>query len=253
MQEAVSSILIGRSREADGLSRMVLISLVDPRRAADGARARAARLAAHAARGRSHADDDFPRAIGHGGHGRDDGDHERGRCRQSRPTTKPVNAPPAAKTPEMVAPAPDVKPKPVTKPVEKPVEKSATKQAVDRPGDQERRRARGDAERRPGPVRRAGRARRREQRRRAAPRRRQLLLSRVRRDDEPAHPLELGSAAGRGRADGREVHDSPRRHAGQRRGREDAAATRCSISNRSAPCSTRGSCLPFRLSSIDRR
>ena len=27
MQEAVSSILIGRSREADGLSRMVLISL----------------------------------------------------------------------------------------------------------------------------------------------------------------------------------------------------------------------------------
>ena len=38
-----------------------------------------------------------------------------------------MNAPPAPKVPEMVAPAPDVKPKPVTKPIEKPVEKSSTR------------------------------------------------------------------------------------------------------------------------------
>ncbi len=36
-------------------------------------------------------------------------------------------APPAAKTPEMAEPAPEVKPKPLPKPVEKPLEKSATR------------------------------------------------------------------------------------------------------------------------------
>jgi TonB family protein len=46
---------------------------------------------------------------------------------QESAETKPVNAPPAPKVPEMVAPAPDVKPKPVTKPIEKPVEKSSTR------------------------------------------------------------------------------------------------------------------------------
>jgi TonB family protein len=46
---------------------------------------------------------------------------------QESAETKPVNAPPAPKVPEMVAPTPDVKPKPVTKPIEKPVEKSSTR------------------------------------------------------------------------------------------------------------------------------
>jgi TonB family protein len=40
---------------------------------------------------------------------------------------KPVVTPPAAKVPEMVAPTPEVKPKPVAKPVEKPVDKSAAR------------------------------------------------------------------------------------------------------------------------------
>jgi TonB family protein len=43
------------------------------------------------------------------------------------PDAKPVITPPAAKTPEMVAPVPDVKPKPVVKPVSKPLDQSATK------------------------------------------------------------------------------------------------------------------------------
>lgn len=47
---------------------------------------------------------------------------------EAPPEAKPVvTTPPAAKVPEMVAPEPDVKPKPAAKPVQKPDEKSATR------------------------------------------------------------------------------------------------------------------------------
>ncbi len=126
-------------------------------------------------------------------------------------------------------------------------------QAIDRSGGEERGRARRNAERLPGPLRRSRRACRLDERRRAATRRRQLLLSRVRRHDEPAHPLQLGPEAGGCRSDDREVHDSPRRHAGQRRGREDERqpAARSGIAAGRARHPT--ACRRFRISSTDRR
>ena len=72
-----------------------------------------------------------------------------------------------------------------------------------------------------GPARRPGRSRGRQQPRRAAARRRQLLLSRVHRSHDRAHPVELESTAGRRRTGAREVHRSPRRYADLCRDRED--------------------------------
>jgi TonB family protein len=126
MQEAVSGILLGRSREVDGLSRMITISLVvhavlvavlfvippgwlstepEPR--------------------------EKPMMISLGGvPGQDVGGMTSIASRPVQslapPEARPVTTPPAAKVPEMVAPAPEVKPKPAPK-VEKPVDKSATR------------------------------------------------------------------------------------------------------------------------------
>ena len=76
MQEAVSSILIGRSREADGFSRMVVVSLV-----IHGVFLTALVLVPRdwlqsAPEKRDDADDDIARPLGHRGHRRHDGDHE---------------------------------------------------------------------------------------------------------------------------------------------------------------------------------
>ena len=176
MQEAVSSILIGRSREADGLSRMVLISL-----AIHGVFLVALVIVPRDWLRMQTEEEATPMMISLGPAGTaDTGGMTAITARpvqQESAETKPVNAPPAPKVPEMVAPAPDVKPKPVTKPIEKPVEKSSTRKPSTGAEVQEWRRARRNAERLAGPLRRSRRACRREQFRRAAPRRRQLLLS----------------------------------------------------------------------------
>ncbi len=125
MQEAVSSILIGRSREADGLSRMVLVSL-----AIHGVLLVALVLVPRDWLRIQNEEQVTPMMISLGPSGTaDTGGMTAISARpvQESVETKPVNAPPAPKVPEMVAPAPDVKPKPVAKPVEKPVEKSATR------------------------------------------------------------------------------------------------------------------------------
>jgi TonB family protein len=126
MQEAVSSILIGRSREADGLSRMVLISL-----AIHGVLMVALVLVPRDWLRMQDEEQVTPMMISLGPSGTaDTGGMTAITARpvqQESAETKPVNAPPAPKVPEMVAPAPDVKPKPVTKPIEKPVEKSSTR------------------------------------------------------------------------------------------------------------------------------
>jgi periplasmic protein TonB len=129
MDEAVSSILIGRSREADGLTRMVLLSLV-----AHGVFVTALALMP-GEWWRSAAQPELaPMMISLGGA---PGPNTGGLTQMSSrpvqnlapPESKPDVTPPAAKVPEMVAPEPDVKPlpKPASTPVEKPVEKSATR------------------------------------------------------------------------------------------------------------------------------
>jgi len=127
MQEAVSGVLIGRSREADGLSRMVSVSLA----------VHVAFLAAIALMPSGWlTSEPEPRenvtTISLGGvPGRDTGGFTPIAAAPVQalapPDVKPVTTPPAAKTPEMVAPTPDVKPKPTPKPVAKPVDKSATR------------------------------------------------------------------------------------------------------------------------------
>ena len=196
MQEAVSSILIGRSREADGLSRMVLISL-----AIHGVLLVALVIVPRDWLRMQTEEEATPMMISLGPSGTaDTGGMTAITARpvqQESAETKPVNAPPAPKVPEMVAPAPDVKPKPVTKPIEKPVEKSSTRKpstgAEVRSGAARVETPNASQVPFGGLAERAGC----EQRRRAAPRRRQLLLSRIHRNDEPAHPLELGQEAGR--------------------------------------------------------
>ena len=125
MQEAVSSILIGRSREADGLSRMVLVSL-----AIHGVLLVALVLVPRDWLRMQDEEQVTPMMISLGPSGTaDTGGMTAIAARpvQQESAEKPVNAPPAPKVPEMVAPAPDVKPKPVAKPIEKPVEKSAAR------------------------------------------------------------------------------------------------------------------------------
>jgi TonB family protein len=124
MQEAVSGILIGRSRETDGLNRMVGLSL-------------AAHLVLIVAivflpREWWGSQNDLqarPVMISLGGvPGQDTGGMTSITNRPVQavapPDAKPVVTPPSAKPPEMVAPLPDVKPRPTLKPIEKPVEKS---------------------------------------------------------------------------------------------------------------------------------
>ena len=132
MHESVSDILIDRAREADGLSRMVMISLT-----------------AHAilivslivTRGTWQVGRATPEVKPlvislTGGPGPDTGGMTpiSGRPVQveAPPAPKPTPvAPPAAKAPEMVAPEPKAKPLPKTpaKPVNKPIEKSAARKA----------------------------------------------------------------------------------------------------------------------------
>ena len=105
----------GRRAQLDGPH----LAARNPRRAPGGARDGTAQgLAAHADRGRSHADDG-PRP---GGHGR----YRNGAGITSRPvqqeSAQDETRERRRRKSEMVAPAPDVKPKPVTKPESKPVE-----------------------------------------------------------------------------------------------------------------------------------
>ena len=124
MQEAVSSILISRSREADGLSRMVSMSLG----------AHLAVLAAIAIVPAGWLTSQVARpervtTISLGGvAGQDTGGMTPIATRQvqeATPDARAVTRTPA-RTPEMVAPAPEAKPTPA-KPVPKPDEKSATR------------------------------------------------------------------------------------------------------------------------------
>jgi TonB family protein len=128
MDEAVSSILIGRGREADGLTRMVMLSLV-----AHGVFVTALALLPREWWRSAPEPELTPMMISLGGA---PGQNNQGLTQMTSrpvqnlatPDSKPVVTPPAARVPEMVAPEP-VKPlpKPVSKPVEKPVEKSATR------------------------------------------------------------------------------------------------------------------------------
>jgi TonB family protein len=128
MQEAVSAILLGRSREVDGLSRMVTISVI--------VHVVLVALVYVLPPGwflSEPADRVVPITISMGGvPGQDTGGMTSIAARavqeEAAPKTAAVRTP-AAKTPEMVAPTPEVKPKPTPKPVEKPVDKSSTKKA----------------------------------------------------------------------------------------------------------------------------
>jgi TonB family protein len=126
MREAVSEILIERSRVAVGLSRMFAVSLM----------AHAALLAVLvlAPTGwQSRAADTGPiMTISLGGTEGPDTPGltsiaERPVQTVAAPDEKPVDAAPAPKAPEMVEPTPVSKPTPRTKPIEKPVEKSRTR------------------------------------------------------------------------------------------------------------------------------
>ena len=127
MQEAVSGILLGRSREVEGLSRMMTISLVvhavlvgvlfvippgwlstEPEPTGKRIMISLGGVRGQETGGLTSIASAPVQAL-------------------SPPETKAVVTPPAAKVPEMVAPTPEAKPKPLPKPVEKPVEKSATR------------------------------------------------------------------------------------------------------------------------------
>ncbi len=219
MQEAATSILIGRSQQADGLNRMVVWSLVVhsvlllgivlmPR---DWLRVAKEQEAA-------------PMMISLGPAGQADTGGMTAITsapvqRVAEPEAKPVNTPPAPKAPEMTVPEPDVKPKPVLKPVDKPIDKSAAKKPTTGPEIEVGAARVVIGERGAGSVRRARRSDRRQRHRRRAHRRRQLLLSRVHRQHDAADPIELGSAPGRVRTVGHPIHHTPRRHADERRGR----------------------------------
>jgi TonB family protein len=126
MQEAVSGILIDRRREVDGLSRMITFSLV-----AHVVCVGALLLMPSGWLTSRPEPTAQPMMISLGGvPGPETGGltsiANRPVQAVAPPESKAVVTPPAAKTPEMVAPTPEVKPKTV-KPVEKPVEKSATR------------------------------------------------------------------------------------------------------------------------------
>jgi TonB family protein len=124
MQEAVSSILLGRSREADGLSRMILLSLV-----IHGVFMTALVLMPSDWLRTAPEEQATPLMISLGPSGTADTGGMTAITSapvQAESDAKPVPRP-AEKTPEMVAPAPEVKPKAAEKPVAKPLDKSATK------------------------------------------------------------------------------------------------------------------------------
>ncbi|MGB2715775.1 MAG: TonB family protein [Vicinamibacterales bacterium] len=129
MREAVSDILVERSRVADGMSRMFAVSLM--------AHAALFAVLALAPSGwSSRARDDGPiMTISLGGTEGPDTPgltsiSERPVQRVAEPNEKPVDAAPAPKAPEMVEPTPVAKPMARTKPVEKPVDKSSTRRAT---------------------------------------------------------------------------------------------------------------------------
>jgi TonB family protein len=126
MREAVSDILIERSRVAEGMSRMVAVSLA----------AHVALLAALVlmpADWRARPRDTGPvMTISLGGTEGPDTPGltsiaERPVQSVAAANEKPVDVPPAPKAPEMVEPAPTSKPTTRSKPVEKPVERSTTR------------------------------------------------------------------------------------------------------------------------------
>ena len=127
MQEAVSAVLIERSREADGLSRAVLLSV--------GVHLTFLTVLALMPSGWLTSEpEEKPKVttISLGGvAGPDTGGMTSIATRtvqaEAAPNTRPVVTPPAAKTPAMVAPTPDARPKPAPKPVEKPVDKAASR------------------------------------------------------------------------------------------------------------------------------
>ena len=126
MREAVSDILIERSRVADGMSRMFAVSLMAH------AALLAALVVAPTGWGSRIRDEGSPMIISLGG---TEGPEtpgltsiaERPVQTVAAPDEKPVDAPPAPKAPEMVEPTPVAKPTARTKPVTKPVDKSSTR------------------------------------------------------------------------------------------------------------------------------
>lgn len=129
MREAVSDILVERAQLTSGISRMVLVSL------ALHLLLVASMYFAPSIWTTSASRDEMPMMITLGGaEGPDAGGMttiaERAVQRVAEPEEKITRpTPPAAKPPEMVAPAPDVKtaPKPPAKPIEKPKETSSTR------------------------------------------------------------------------------------------------------------------------------
>lgn len=130
MHEAVSDILIDRARDADGMSRMVMLSLL-----AHGVLIATIVLVPESWRSPSVEQKATPMMITLGGApGPQAGGMttiaDRAVQAVAPPEAKPkVEPPPAPKAPEMVAPAPAAKPAPKTptKPVEKPADKSASR------------------------------------------------------------------------------------------------------------------------------
>ena len=252
MQEAVSSILIGRSREADGLSRMVLISL-----AIHGVLLVALVIVPRDWLRMQTEEEATPMMISLGPSGTaDTGGMTAITARpvqQESAETKPVNAPPAPKVPEMVAPAPDVKPKPVTKPIEKPVEKSSTRKPST--GAEVRSGAARVETPNASQVPFGGLAERAAASSAGGPRLDVANFCCPEYIETMNQRIRSNWDQKQGAAGQTIVKFTIRRDgdAGQRRGREDERqpAARSRIEARRA--STRGSFLPFRLSSTDRR
>jgi TonB family protein len=126
MQEAVSGILISRSREVEGLNRMLMISLL-----AHGLLLVALVVVPRDWLSSNPPAQEKPMMISLASVA---GPNVGGltpvssRTIQEKSTeAKPAVTPPAVKAPSMVVPEATAKPSPVTKPVEKPIEKSSTR------------------------------------------------------------------------------------------------------------------------------
>ena len=218
MQEAATSILIGRNQQADGLNRMVVWSLavhsvlllgivLMPR---DWLRVAKEQEAA-------------PMMISLGPAGQADTGGmtaiTSAPVQRAEPEAKPVNTPPAPKAPEMTIPEPDLKPKPVLKPVDKPLDKSAAKKPT------------------VGPEVKSGAARAQSASAAQVPFGgladqtggsatggvrtdvANFCCPEVHRRHDAADPIELGPAPGRVRNVGHPIYHTPRWHVDERRGR----------------------------------
>jgi TonB family protein len=134
MHEAVSDILVGRRQDADGLNRMVLVSLV-----AHGVLLTVLVLAPSSwwTTSREAPSTAITISLGGGAPGTDTGGMTQMADRPVQsvapPEAKPVVTAPAAKVPEMVVPAEVSKPRTPTKPVEKPDAKSASRKPTSGP------------------------------------------------------------------------------------------------------------------------